>query len=122
MLTHTGGADLHDDFGLTITDANGKTGSDTLRVAITDTTPRWRGHQLGHRRCGAQRRDGQRADRHGRGHGVQDSGLTVATLDGTAVTTAGTTINGAYGTLVIKADGSYTYIAEQRTAGGQPAQ
>ena len=34
-----GGADLHDDFGLTITDANGKTGSDTLRVAITDTTP-----------------------------------------------------------------------------------
>ena len=39
----------------------------------------------------------------------KDSGLTVATLDGTAVTTAGTTINGAYGTLVIKADGSYTY-------------
>ena len=33
----------------------------------------------------------------------------MATLDGTAVTTAGTTINGAYGTLVIKADGSYTY-------------
>ena len=43
--------------------------------------------------------------------GVKDSSsLTVATLDGTAaVTTAGTTINGAYGTLVIKADGSYTY-------------
>ena len=40
----------------------------------------------------------------GRGHGV-DSGLTVATLDGTAVTTAGTTINGAYGTLVINTDG-----------------
>ena len=39
MLPHTGGADLHDDFGLTITDANGKTGSDTLRVAITDDAP-----------------------------------------------------------------------------------
>ena len=29
VLPHTGGVDLHDDFGLTITDANGKTGSRT---------------------------------------------------------------------------------------------
>ena len=40
----------------------------------------------------------------------------------TAVTTAGTTINGAYGTLVIKADGSGTYTLNNAPAGGQPAQ
>ena len=39
VLTHTGGADLHDDFGLTITDANGKTVRTRCGVAITDTAP-----------------------------------------------------------------------------------
>ena len=38
----------------------------------------------------------------------QDGALSVASVNGTAVS-GPTTINGLYGTLVIKADGSYTY-------------
>ena len=41
VLTHTGGADEHDDPALTITDANGKTGADTCAWP-SRTRRRWR--------------------------------------------------------------------------------
>ena len=121
VLPHTGGADLHDDFGLTITDANGKTGSTPARGDHGHDAGGSAGHQQHHRRCGGNGVTGSVLTGTGADTASKDSGLTVATLDGTAVTTAGTTINGAYGTLVIKADGSYTYTLNN-APGGQPAQ
>ncbi len=42
--------------------------------------------------------------------------LTVASINGVAVSALGTVLTGAYGTLTIRADGSFTYVADMDAA------
>ena len=46
----------------------------------------------------------------------KDGSLKVSVAAGQAVTAAGITINGTYGTLFDQADGSYTYTLNSRNA------
>ena len=108
VLTHTGGADLHDDFALTVKDANGKTGLTPCAWPSRTRRPVAGPNSIGDGRRGAQHRDRQRADRRGRGHGLpgRHAERGLGQWHGRL---GPTTINGLYGKLVIQADGSYTY-------------
>ena len=112
VLTHTGGADEHDDFGA---DHHGRQRQDGQRHAARGHHGHHAGgcagHQLGDGRQRCLDGDGQRADRAERGHRVQDGTLSVASVNGTAVT-ASDHHQRPYGTLVIQADG--LHHAEQR--------
>ncbi|MBM5573030.1 MULTISPECIES: VCBS domain-containing protein, partial [Deefgea] len=106
VQTHVAGKDVIDNIAITVTDKNNAVGTDSLDIAIQDTTPTAKADTnsilentatttgnviLGDAKGGV-------ADQNS-----SDTGLTL--------TTAGTYV-GKYGTLVIAADGSYTYTLD----------
>ena len=124
VLAHTGGANLLDDFALTVKDVTNQTGSDTLRVAITDTTPTAAPDTNSITEDAVPNTvTGSVLTGAGADTASQDGALSVArSMARPSRARATTTINGLYGKLVIQADGSYTYTLNNANAGGQRAE
>ncbi|MEO5774021.1 MAG: DUF5801 repeats-in-toxin domain-containing protein, partial [Sphingomicrobium sp.] len=130
LRDNTSGNTTHDDFSVTVTDHDGDVATATLRIDIIDDVPTARadtdsiaagayGPETGNVITGVGTTSGAA--------GVDTQGADAAAIS--AVTGAGGTsstfnasgnlvVNGQYGVLTLKADGSYSYVRNAGTAGG----
>jgi VCBS repeat-containing protein len=103
-------------FPIVITDADGDAASDTLAINIVDDAPVARADVDSVTEDGPLTADGNVLTGLGGGDanatdGVADTqGSDSATVTGLAGGTVGTPLAGAYGTLTLNADGSYSYV------------
>ncbi len=116
LTTNTSGDNTSDSFTAVVTDSDGDTATDTLVIDIVDDVPTARpdidsvtedGPLIanGNVLTGVGGNDANDTD------GVVDvRGADGATVTGLAGGTVGTPLAGAYGTLTLNADGSYSYV------------
>ncbi|MDE2416865.1 MAG: retention module-containing protein [Burkholderiales bacterium] len=104
VLTHTGSAPIVDHVPLTITDANGVTGSGSLDISITDSTP-----------TAVNDSNAITEDTALVANGTVLTNDTVgADLNANPVTAASVTLT--YGALVLNSNGTYTYTLDNTNA------
>ncbi|QID17096.1 retention module-containing protein [Nitrogeniibacter mangrovi] len=103
VLTHTGGAPITDAVAIEVLDANGVTSTDSLDIAITDVGPTAAAD------TNAITEDASPNTVSGNVYTNDTIGADGAPAGG-AVTAA--TVNLGHGTLVLNADGSYTYTLD----------
>ncbi len=126
-LTHgaPGTDDVTDSFAVVVTDSDGSTGNASLDVRIIDDVPTARDDVDSVTEDGPLTADGNVLTGLGGGDanatdGVADTqGSDGATVTGLAGGTVGTPLAGAYGSLTLNADGSYSYALNN---GAQPVQ
>ena len=93
-------------FGVTATDADGDTGNGVVNITVRDDGPNANNDSASVGRTGRNASGNVLAN----DDGGEDDGLVVVTNPGT--------YNGNFGTLVINADGTYTYTRTNLIAGG----
>ena len=125
LTTNTSGDNTSDSFTAVVTDSDGDTATDTLVINIIDDVPTARADVDSVTEDGPLTADGNVLSGTGGNDanntdGVADTqgadGATVTGLTGGAV---GMPLAGAYGTLMLGADGSYSYVLNN---GAQPVQ
>jgi len=131
LLDNTSGDTTHDDFSVVVTDNDGDTASATLKVNIIDDAPDANNDTDTANSAGVATGNvitGASTDGGTSGSGVDlpgaDSGKVSAVVgfggssDNTLDGSGNLQVNGHYGTLVLNADGSYTYTANAGVPGG----
>jgi VCBS repeat-containing protein len=119
LTTNTTGDNVTDSFVVTVTDVDGDSATDTLTITIVDDVPtavadadsvREDGPLVadGNVITGAGGTDANTTDGAVDVQGADGAHVTAITFGGTAGT-VGSALAGAYGSLVIQADGSYAY-------------
>jgi VCBS repeat-containing protein len=120
LTTNTSGDDTFDSFTAVVTDSDGDTATDTLVIDIIDDVPTARADVDSVTEDGPLTADGNVLS----GSGGTDANATdgvddIRGADGASVTgisfgatvgSVGTPLAGAYGTLTLNADGSYSYV------------
>jgi VCBS repeat-containing protein len=120
-LLHTGGDDvaLTESFDIVATDADGSQASDTLVVAITDDVPTTADDVADMTADAGATTGNVITDAEGNGGadtpGADGSEVTGVSFDGSDGG-VGSEVHGAYGVLVLQADGSYTYTVDPDNA------
>ena len=125
LTTNTSGDNSSDSFTAVVTDSDGDTATDTLVIKIIDDVPTARADADSVTEDGALIADGNVLTGVGgtdvnATDGVADTrGADGATVTGLAGGVVGTPLAGAYGTLTLGADGSYSYVLNNAS---QPVQ
>ena len=117
QIDHPNASDANDNvalrFGVTATDGDGDTGTGTVTINVRDDGP----HAVNDTNSAIEggtvsgnviTNDTVGADAPGK----------ITSVNGQAISSSGTTINGTYGSLVIKSDGSYSYTANPNNPDG----
>ena len=116
LTTNTSGDNTSDSFTAVVTDSDGDTATDTLVIDIIDDVPTARADidsvtEDGPLIANGNVLTGVGGDDANTSDGVVDTqGADGATVTGLAGGTVGTPLAGAYGTLTLNADGSYSYV------------
>jgi len=103
VLTHTAGAPITDSIAISVTDANGVSSTDSLDIAITDSEP-----------TAVADSNTIAEDSTSISGSVLTNDTVGADANATPVTAASTALS--YGSLVLNADGSYTYTLDNANA------
>ncbi|MBO9695796.1 MAG: VCBS domain-containing protein, partial [Sphingopyxis sp.] len=120
LTTNTDGDDTFDSFTAVVTDSDGDTATDTLVIDIVDDVPTARPDVDSVTEDGTLTADGNvltgtgGTDANGTDGAVDTQGADGANVTGVSfgatVGSVGAPLAGAYGTLTLNADGSYTYV------------